>query len=230
MFQSSVRRSFASAAAVTVAVGAVLLIAPTRAPAAGPLSDAAEQTATSSVRSARYASIPDSAMLPSLVQYEAEPLPADAWPALRPPQPCADGPYRSAALRRVDRTVSGLVGVGERPTVLVEHVTIYRANGAQSYLRQLRRALDRCAGTDARGTEWTVLATGVAGRDSLLLRMREEVDYGDRLVVKDTYLAVARVGRAVVVVADVGWEDGDGHEPLVRESITTAVRQASILR
>jgi hypothetical protein len=178
----------------------------------------------------RSSVIPDSAMLQpeDLHGHILGPAPDDLWPNLRPPQPCADA-YPSTRQRRSDRAISGLVGVGERPTVVVEEVAVYRSNGARRYLRDLRRALRGCGGVDEQGGRWTVLDTRVAGRDSLLLRLRQDIDYGGPTI-KDTYLAVARVGRALVVVADVGWEDGDGHEALVRELITAAVRRASTLR
>ena len=72
----------------------------------------------------------------------------------------------------------------------------------------------------------TILAAGVAGDESLLLRHRTYIDYADTY--HNTYLVVARIGRVLVVVADVGWETGSGHEPLVRELSTLAVHRAAI--
>jgi hypothetical protein len=40
---------------------------------------------------------------------------------------------------------------------------------------------------------------------------------------------VARIGRVLVVVADTGWETASGHESLVRELGTAAIRRAAIL-
>lgn len=187
---------------------------------------------TSGVTTTRPAFIPDAALLQpeDLRGASMSPADDDSWPGLRPPQPCADGTYRSTALRRTDRAASALVGVDERPTVVVEYLAIYRANGAHRYLRELRRALNRCHGIDEQGNRWKILATGVAGRDSMLLRLRERFEFAGEIVTKNTYLAVARVGRALVMVADVGWEISDGHRALVRELITPAVRRARILR
>ena len=141
------------------------------------------------------------------------------WAALRPPQPC--GPYASAKLRRADRAVQAMIGVNDRPTVIVNDVATYASDGAQRYLRDVRRAAATC------GHGWTVRATGVAGDESVLLRHREYIDYAQTN--KDTYLVVARTGRAVVVVADTGWETADGHEALVRSLSVAAVRRAAVL-
>jgi hypothetical protein len=151
----------------------------------------------------------------------------DHWSALLPPQPCAGTAYPSAALRRADRSVNALVGVGESPTVVLEHVATYRSNGAHRYVRELRRGLAACDGPDHQGARWTILATGVAGDESLLLRRRVYVDYADTY--HDSYLVVARAGRALVVVAGIGWETASGHEGLVRELGTKAVRRAAVL-
>jgi hypothetical protein len=105
----------------------------------------------------------------------------------------------------------------------VEHVAVYRSRGAHRHLRELRRAVAASGGAGG----WSVLASGVAGDESVLLRLREHLDYAG--VGKDTYVVVARTGRALVVVADTGWETGDGHEALVRALGPAAVRRAGIL-
>jgi hypothetical protein len=110
-----------------------------------------------------------------------------------------------------------MVGVGERPTVVVNDVAVYRNDGAKRYLRDLRA----CG-------EWTVLDTGLAGDESVLLRRREHIDYAE--VDKDTFVVVARTGRALVVVADTGWETMSGHEALVRMLSVAAVRRAAAVR
>jgi hypothetical protein len=61
-------------------------------------------------------------------------------------------------------------------TTLLEHIATYRGTGAARYLRELRRALPTCGGTDDVG-RWTVVRTGVAGRDSLLIRLRERWEH-----------------------------------------------------
>ena len=140
----------------------------------------------------------------------------DYWAALRPPQPC--GPYPSAGQRRAERAVQAMIGVDGRPSVVVNDVAVYHSDGARQYLRQVRRAVAGCAG-------WTIAGTGVAGDESLLLRRREHLDYAD--TDKDTYVVVARTGRALVTVADTGWETGDGHEAVVRRLAGVAVTRAA---
>jgi hypothetical protein len=92
---------------------------------------------------------------------------------------------------------------------------------------QLRRALAACQGLDQDGARWKILDTGVAGDESLLLRRRIYIDYADTY--HNTYLVTARVGGALVVVADVGWETASGHKSLVRDLSTIAVRRAAVL-
>jgi len=154
----------------------------------------------------------------------------DSWAQLRPPRPGLGGSYPSTALLRCDRAVTAVLGVNQTPTVIVEYVAVYRSDGAQRYLRELRGALAACRGGDRHGSGWTVLSSGPAGRESLRLRLRESFEYAGEIVTKDTYIAAARVGRALVVVIDAGWETGDGHRELVEELITPAVRRAGILR
>ncbi|MEJ3745804.1 hypothetical protein WEI85_21240 [Actinomycetes bacterium KLBMP 9797] len=173
--------------------------------------------------------IPDAALLQPDELRGATPTPVtgDYWSAMRPPQPCTDRPYPSAVLSRADRAISALIGVDDAPTSVMEHVAVYRSNGAQQYLRQLRRALAACGGHDKDDVLWTVHATGVAGHDSLLLSRRTYIDYAESY--HHTYLVVARTGRVLVVVADTGWETRSGHEALVRELGAAAVRRAATL-
>jgi hypothetical protein len=118
--------------------------------------------------------------------------------------------------------MSAMIGFNERPTVIMEHVATYRADGADRYLTELRRNLASCDDTG-----WTVLATGVAGDESMLLQLREYIDYAETW--KHTYVLVARVGSALVVLADHGWENGNGHENLVRDLSAAAVLRAAVV-
>jgi hypothetical protein len=177
--------------------------------------------------------IPDAALLQPQDLHGATPQPVTDddgyWSPLRAPRPCADGPLPGTALRRTDRAVTAYFGLegSATPTVVMEHLATYRSDGAQRYLRELRRALATCDGNDAEGGRWTVRATGVAGDESLLLRRRIYLHHV--ATYHDTYLVVARTGRIVVIVADVGWEFSSGHEALVRELGPVAVRRAQIL-
>jgi hypothetical protein len=65
----------------------------------------------------------------------------------------------------------------------------------------LRRALPRCGSRTDEVGQWTVVRTGVAGRDSLLIRLRASGEYPDgQPFTHTTYVIVARVGHAVVVL------------------------------
>jgi hypothetical protein len=90
----------------------------------------------------------------------------------------------------------------------------------------LRRAVTRCgSGVDAAG-RWRLLATGVAGRDSLLIRLQQKTeDLGGNVIIQSTYIVVARTGKAVVALADIGWEEGNGHPDIVRALAAPAVQR-----
>jgi hypothetical protein len=117
-----------------------------------------------------------------------------------------------------------------QPTVLLEYVAIFRGAGAAQYLRELTRAVNRRGGVTDHERTWQVVGTGIAGRHSLLLSVRETVGYDGGNRVKTSYVAVARTGHAIVVLADTGWELGDGHQSLVRTLTPIAVERAAMLR
>jgi hypothetical protein len=155
---------------------------------------------------------------------------AELRPYLRPPRPGGTAGYPSLSLRRAEGTVSFLFGIGENqpPTVLLEYLATFHGAGAQRYLHQIRRALGSGAGLTDHDGVWTVLARRVAGPDSLLIRLRQNAEnpVGDPIV-QDTYLVVARSGRTVLVLADIGWEDGSGHPAIVTRLAPLALRRAA---
>jgi hypothetical protein len=162
------------------------------------------------------------------------PQPADPHlrAALRPPQPCVPDGLPALAARYAAGAVTAVYPVdgGSRPTVLLEDIGLYRGAGAREYMRELRRAVASCEGcTDATGT-WSVLDRRVAGRESLLLRLETAVDIEGSVFLQHSYIVVARAGKAVVVLADLGWEAGDGHEDVVRSLTKAAVRRIATLR
>lgn len=223
--------ALARGAAAVALAGALVAIGPLPATAGPPTGDHAPTStdpAASPVWRAGQRAIPDAALLQPADLGGASLEPAgDYWAELRPPQPCAARPYPSTALVRADRAGWTVIGYGDRPTVIMEHVATYRAGGAHRYLGDLRRALAACRGLDGDNVRWTIRATGVAGAESLLLTSTRYVDYANTY--KNTWVLVARVGRALVVVADSGWEEGSGHEALVRELSGPAVRRAAVL-
>jgi len=168
--------------------------------------------------------IPGRAMLQASELHGATPSTLDdnSWGHLRPPEPCADVPYPSAALCRSSRSIAAAVGVN----VTVEYVGVYWPNGARRYVHDLQRALDTCRGVDGQG-RWEIIETGLAGRYSVLLRQR--ADRAGRAATRDTFIAIARLGRVLVVVADVGGEAGDGRRELVAELISPALRRTNFL-
>ncbi|WP_125806756.1 hypothetical protein [Actinoplanes sp. ATCC 53533] len=149
---------------------------------------------------------------------------------LRPPLPGGAARYRSQASLRAEGTIVIDYPTADFHTTLVEHVGTYRGAGAARYLRELRRALPRCGGRTDEVGQWTVVRTGVAGRDSLLIRLRERWEYPDgQPLTHTTYVIVARVGRAVVVLADLGWEYASGNRATIQRLIGPALRRAATL-
>lgn len=182
----------------------------------------------------RLATIPGEAFLQpeDLGGSPTNPADDELRPYLRPAQPCAPrGGYPALGQRRASGAITALYPVADtRPTVILEDLGVYRGDGSSRYLRQLRQAIgaDGVCG-DATG-RWTILDQGIAGRESLLIRLAEQIeDYDGNLIIRNTYLVVARVGSVVVTLADLGWEIGDGHEAIVRDLAPLAVRRAAIL-
>jgi len=175
--------------------------------------------------------IPDRAMLQpvDLTGGAAATVEDDSWARLRPPQPGAEEAYPSSFLCLRERAVSAVVGWNGTTTVVVQYVAIYESNGAHRYLRDLRRAIEASRGVDGRGVRWNILATRVAGPDSVLLLLREDVERSGETSTRETYVVAARVGRVLVVVADTGGETAAGHRGLVEELITPALRRVSVL-
>jgi hypothetical protein len=195
----------------------------------------APETASLSIVGPAFAAptgIVDAAMLQPADLHDARTgtLADASWARLRPPRPGGGDAYPSTALRRCERAVTAVLAVHQTPTVIVEYLAVYRSDGAHQYLRELREALAACRGDDGHGGRWTVLSAGLAGRESLRLRFQESFEYAGETITKDTYVAVARTGRVLVVVIDAGWESGNGHRELVEELITPAVGRAGILR
>jgi hypothetical protein len=149
---------------------------------------------------------------------------------LRPPLPGGAQRYRSQATLRARGAIVIDYPTADFHTTLVEHVATYRGTGAARYLRELRRALLRCGGRTDEVGRWTVVRTGVAGRESLLIRLQEQWEYPDgQPLTHTTYLIVARAGRAVVVLADLGWEYASGDRTTIQPLIQPALRRAATL-
>jgi hypothetical protein len=158
--------------------------------------------------------------------------PTDGYAAhLRPALPGGAARYRSQASRQAQGAILIDFPTADFHTTLVEHIATYPGAGAARYLRELRRALPRCGGRTDEVGQWTVVRTGVAGPGSLLIRLRERWEYPDgQPLTHTTYVIVARVGRAVVVLADLGWEYASGQRVTIQRLINPALRRAATLR
>lgn len=163
------------------------------------------------------ADLPDRAMLrPSdLGGAEIHDADRESWPALRPPRPCGLRAPKTVA----DRAVTAIVDADRAPVVVLEHVALHPAGGAERYLRRLRTAVRDCP-------DWRLEKTGAG---TLTLRWTQTWEHVGEQVTHHTYLAVARTGRAVVLVADLGWETSSGERSRAERLITPATRRAASL-
>jgi hypothetical protein len=178
--------------------------------------------------------IPASALLqPSDMRgAKAEPVEEGRESHLRPLRPCGDSdPYPSDESRTAAVAVSyapGSGGAGTVPDVFIEFVGRHASGGAADQFDEINEALRRCPGSLAeKKRRWTKLGTDIAGDESVLVRIDQKMSYGDEEpeTVSD-YAALARTGDMIVVVADIGWENLDGSEKMVRDLIGKAVQRA----
>jgi hypothetical protein len=188
----------------------------------------------------RSATIPDQALLPELrgkvTHYLADPAEV---PFLKPPRPCGADAYASDRDRIASRVAAAVLSQdtpsGPSPADVLEYIARYDegSGGAEAYMNELRRDLDRCPGTIGareRGEyEWSRLGSDFAGDESLLLRIRARYKVDDSTTITGRYyLAVARVGNVVAVVGDFGWEGDAG--PSARYAQDLGVRAAETAR
>jgi hypothetical protein len=159
--------------------------------------------------------IPDEAMLQSADLDGVTPHAADEddWPRLRPPRPCG----ASVPAPIADRAVAAVVDVDRSPEAIMEYVALHR--DADRYLRKLRKALRTCP-------DWRLERSRP---DGLTLSWTQRWEHVGEEVTHQTYVAVASTGRAVVVVADSGWETASGDPAVAERLLVSAVRRASAL-
>jgi hypothetical protein len=181
-------------------------------------------------------SIPANALLQAADVNSAEPTPMEEGESahVRPLRPCGDDPYPSDGTRTDAVAMRYFVEPGateEAPTVLVEFVGLHEPGGAAAQFGDIGAALRRCPGGLGEGEHrWTVLDNGLAGDESMLVRIDQNVRYADEEPsTVSHYAALARAGDVIVVVTDLGWENTGGSEKLVRELIGTAVRRAGTI-
>ncbi|WP_412539644.1 hypothetical protein R8Z50_27920 [Longispora sp. K20-0274] len=189
--------------------------------------------------------IPDAAMLrvadlklgPATAKIDPEP--SDGYGAMAL-SVCAGG-FGSDAQRARDRRISGVAALPEALeqqgqgilTTVQERVLVYTSGGAAAFLGEVRDQVGRCPGSaDAASGAWENLGSAGLGDESVVLRnTRMSRGMPDQPAVEQrTYAVLVRVGDVVVVVADLGWESGDGHEQVTRTLAEVAVRRAAVLR
>jgi hypothetical protein len=180
--------------------------------------------------------IPASALLqpPDVRGADAEPLAKGELDYVRPLRPCGADPYPSDGSRReavAVRYVLEPAQRGDAPSVVAEFVGLHAPGGAAAQFDEIDDALQRCPGGLAEGERrWTVLGMGVAGDESVLLRIDQQVKYGDEEPeTVSHYAALARVDDVIVVVTDLGWEKTGGSAELVRDLMGKAVPRAGTI-
>jgi hypothetical protein len=201
--------------------------APSGAPATVSAAPSASATATEPT------GIPADALLqPSDVGgAEPKPIPEGDFSHVRPLRPCGDDRYPSDETRKDAVAVTYTrepTGSGEAPSVIAHFVGLHAPGGAAAQFDEVGDALKRCPGGLGEGQHrWTVIDRDVAGDESMVVRIDQRGSYADEA--PETfghYAALARVGDAIVVVTDLGWENTGGSEKLVRDLIGKAADRA----
>ncbi|MEU4427498.1 hypothetical protein AB0F81_43315 [Actinoplanes sp. NPDC024001] len=180
--------------------------------------------------------IPGAALLQPADVSGAEPVPLEKGELshVRPLRPCGDDPYPSDDTRTAAvavRYVMEPTADGKAPTVIAEFVGRHTPGDAAGQFDEVQAALERCPGGLGEGErQWKVLGTGLAGDESVLVRIDQKVSYADeKPETVSHYAALARVNDAIVVVTDLGWEDIGGSEEMVRGLIGKAAERAGTI-
>jgi hypothetical protein len=162
------------------------------------------------------AGIPDTVMLQAADLGGIDPIDADgdSWTELRPPRPCGLTPPDPID----DRAITAVVGATQ-PSAVMEYVAVHTADGAERYLRKLRKALKSCP-------DWRLER---AAADRLTLRRTHHWEHVGEQVTHHTFVTVARTGPIVVLVSDSGWETSSGDPAVTERLITPALRRAAPL-
>jgi hypothetical protein len=181
--------------------------------------------------------IPSAALLQpqDLQGAEGEPLEQGELAYVRPLRPCGDDPYPSDDTR-TDAIAFRFViyptaGTGAAPAVVTEFIGRHAPGGAAEQFDEVSAALKRCPGGLGKGERrWTVLDTGLAGDESVLVRIDQKVSYADEEPsVVGHYAALARSADVIVTVTDLGWENTGGSEKLVRDLLGKAVERSGAI-
>ncbi|MEO3819628.1 hypothetical protein [Plantactinospora sp. B24E8] len=155
-----------------------------------------------------------------------EPVPEGESAHLRPARPCG-ARYPSDRTRTAAVAMRAYVSPadGYTPHVVLQYVGLHPGH-AEAAFDEIAEAVRGCPGNLESGQlRWEVAGTGIAGDESLLVRVSERFSYGDEAHVVTTPTVIARVGDHVTVLADLGWENASGDEPKLRQLATKAVER-----
>jgi hypothetical protein len=210
---------------------------PTTRPPAVPTTQAPTGTTGPSVPPAPGLA-PEAAILPELRGAAGYQTALEYRTYLSPPRPCDRSGYPSDALARLARPAHGMVEHDQRPSVLMEYVARYAdgSGGSAAYLAELRSDIRACPGRVAAGEDrddhsWSIVESGFAGDESVLIRLRGSgKGYDPQACCTDFYLAVVRDGEIVVALTDLGWEGNGGDRAFAKESAVRALSVAQVLR
>jgi hypothetical protein len=181
---------------------------------------------------------PESVILPHLREAGAYQAALEYRTYLSPPRPCDRTGYPSDAVPRQYRPAHGMVADGPgAPSVQMEYVVRYAdgSGGAEAYVDELRADVTACPGRVAGGVgradhSWSIVESGFAGDDSILIRLRGSgKGYDAQDCCTDFYLAVVREGELVVALTDLGWEGGGGDPAFAKETVAQALEFARTL-
>lgn len=192
-----------------------------------PSTQAAALPATSQSPTARSV-IASSALLQpgDLGGAKLAPLPEGQSAHLRPARPC-NTRYPSDATRTAAVAMRAQVttGTNQTPLIVLQYVGLHPGKATAAFA-DIAAALRQCPGSLKSGQhKWETVGTGIAGDESMLLRVSERFEYGGSEVTTTTPVVVARVGDYVTVVADLGWETASGDEQYVRQLAAKAVER-----
>jgi hypothetical protein len=155
---------------------------------------------------------------------------------LRPLRPCNGGAGRYPSDGGREAAVAVTTEYQENKeltaTVVMEYLALHKPGSAADVIDDVRQALRRCPGGLGKDEyRWKIIGSGIAGDESILVRMEDTMTLPDgKKDVRQTYAALARVGDAVLVVADLGWEFAGGDERKVRALTKKAVERARVIR
>lgn len=159
----------------------------------------------------------------------AVPLAQGEFAHVRPLRPCGTEPYPSDGTRTSAVALRYDVPGTEQsstPSTVVEFVGRHESGGAAAQFTEITAALKRCPGGLGKDQHrWTVLESD---DHSMLVKIEQKLSYADEAPATVThYAALSTVNNAVVVVADLGWENLNGSEQLVRTLIAKAETRAA---